>query len=85
MLFLGEVAKLRKVAINIIMSVCLSVLPSGWNISASTGQVFKKFDIQLLFRKLVEKIHVSIISDKNNRYFTRISTYIYDNISSNSN
>ena len=85
MLFLGEVAKLRKVAINIIMSVCLSVLPSGWNISASAGQVFMKFGIQLLFRKLVEKIHVSIISDKNNRYFTRISTYIYDNISSNSN
>jgi len=27
----------------------------------------------------------SLISDKNNRYFTRISTYTYDNISLNSN
>ena len=33
------------------------------------------------FRKSVEKIRVSLKSDKNNGYFTLISVYIYDNIS----
>jgi len=35
--FLGEFAKLRKVTIRNIMSVCLSVLPSAWNNSAAIG------------------------------------------------
>jgi len=34
-------AKLRKVAINFVMSVCLS----AWNNSIFTGRIFMKFDI----------------------------------------
>jgi hypothetical protein len=40
-LFLGALAKLRKAAISFVMSVC----PSAWNNSASTGRIFVKFDI----------------------------------------
>jgi len=34
-----------------------------------------------IFRKIAEKIHVSVISEKNNSYFTRRPIYIFDNIS----
>ena len=51
------------------MSVCLSVCPSAWNNSAPTGRIFMKFDIWVLF-EIVEKIQVSLKSDKNNGYFT---------------
>jgi hypothetical protein len=37
-----------------------------------------------IFWKSVEKIQVSLKSDKNNGYFTRRPVYIYDNISLNS-
>ena len=34
-----------------------------------------------IFRKSAEKIHVSLKSDKNNRYFTWIPIYVYDHTS----
>jgi len=40
-----------------------------------------KFDIWGSFRKSVEKIQISLKSDKNNRYFKWSPIYIYDNIS----
>ena len=60
------------------------VCPSAWNISAPTGRIFMKFDIWIFFRKSVEKIYVSIKSDKNNGYFTWRTVHIYDNIPLNS-
>jgi hypothetical protein len=38
----------------------------------------------IIFRKSVEKMQVSLKSDKNNGYFTRRPMYIYDDISLNS-
>jgi hypothetical protein len=43
-----------------------------------------KFDIWSIFRKSVEKIQVSLTSDKINIYFTRIPMYIFDTMSPNS-
>ena len=51
------------------MSVCLSVRLSSWNNSASTEQIFIKFDILVFFRKYIEKIQISLKYDKNNEYF----------------
>jgi hypothetical protein len=57
--FLGLFTKLRKATISFVLSVsvCLSVCssfrlsvrPSTWNNSASTGRIFVKFDIWILF------------------------------------
>ena len=41
MTFLGELAKLRKATISLVMSVC----PFAWNNSAPTGRIFIKFDV----------------------------------------
>jgi hypothetical protein len=94
--FLGAFAKLRKATISFVMSVCLSVClpsclsvrpsvrPSACNNSAPTERIFMQFDIWGFFRKFVEKIQVSLKSDKNNGYFTWTPLYIYDNISLNS-
>jgi len=40
-----------------------------------------KFDICVFFEKSVEKIQVSLKSDKNNPYFTRRLMSIYNSIS----
>jgi hypothetical protein len=64
-LLLGEFAKLRKVTVSFVMSV----RPSVWNNSAPTERLVMKFNLKL-FRKSVEKIQVSLKSDKNNGYFT---------------
>ena len=48
--FLGPFAKLRKVAISFVMSVCLSAL----NNSAPTARIFMKFDVGVFFAKLRE-------------------------------
>jgi hypothetical protein len=82
--FLGPFGKLREVTISFIMSVCvcLSVRPSVLCLSvclsvrpsicmgqlAPTVRIFIKFDE--MFRKSVEKVQVSLKSDKNNGYFT---------------
>jgi hypothetical protein len=57
-------AKLRQSNVSFVMSVCLS----AWNSSASTGRIFLKF--LRIFRKSVDKIQVSLKSDKNNWHFT---------------
>jgi hypothetical protein len=56
------------------MSVCPSVRPSARYNSAATGRIFVKFDIWV-FSKIVDKIQVSLKSDKNNGYFTL--TYVH--------
>jgi len=54
--FVDEIAKLRKATISFIMSVCVSVRPSAWNNSASTGGILMKFDIWIFFfQKLSRK------------------------------
>jgi len=68
--FLGAIAKLRKATISLFMSVRLSIRPSAWNNSASTGRIFMKFDIWGFFWKYVEKIQVSLKSDKKDMHFT---------------
>ena len=55
-------AKLRKVIITFVMSVCMSY---AWNISAPTGRIFVKFLCLKTVQKSVEKIQVSLKSDKN--------------------
>ena len=44
-LFLGAFAKLRKATVTFVMSVC----PSAWNNSVSTGRILMKPDIRALF------------------------------------
>jgi hypothetical protein len=78
--FLGELAKLRKATIGFVMSV----RPSAWNNSAPTRRIFTKFDIRIFFRKLVQKIQVSLKFNKNDGFCTCSPVYIYDNISLNS-
>ena len=57
--------------VDFLMFVC----PSVCNNSAPTERIFVKFYI---FRKSVDKIQVSLKSDKNNGYFTWRYMYIYD-------
>jgi hypothetical protein len=63
-----------------IRHVCPSVLPSFWNNSAPTGRTFMKLDVSLYFETL-DKIQVLLKSDKNRRYITWRSIYIYGIIS----
>ena len=78
MFLLGVFAKLRKVTTTYIMSVCPSVhmgqLGSHWT---------NFYEIWYLstFQTYVEKIKVSLKSDKNNRNFTRRPIYICDHLS----
>jgi hypothetical protein len=60
-LFLAAFAKLRRATLSFVMSVH----PSAWNNSVPAGRIFIKFHMSI-FRKSVEKIQVSLISDKNN-------------------
>jgi hypothetical protein len=55
---------LKKTAIS--EYACLS----AWNNSASAGGIFMTFDICGFLRDSVEKIEVSLKSDKNNGHFT---------------
>jgi hypothetical protein len=64
-------------------SSCLCTCPSAWNNSAPTGQIFIKFDFGT-FRKSVQKVHVSLKSDKNNGYCTQRPMHVCDSISLNS-
>ena len=65
--FLGAFVKLRKVTINFVMSVRPSVrmeqLSSNW-------ADFHEILYLNIFRKIVEKIQVSLESVNNNRYLT---------------
>jgi len=54
---------------------CLFVCPSAWNISAPSGRMSMKFDS--ILRRYVQKIQVSLKSDKNNWHFTWLSIYVF--------
>ena len=62
----------------------MSVCTSFWNSSATSGQIFMKFDIWVFFEHLSRKFKVSLKSDKSNGQFVWRPMYIYDNISQNS-
>ena len=59
----------------------LSVRPPSWNNSAPTGRIFMKFGMWVFFEKSIEKIQVSLKSDKYKAYFTWRPIYIFDHIS----
>jgi len=59
----------------------MSVRPSAWNNSATTGRILIKFDTGAYFAKFVEKIQVPSISDKSNWYFTWRPIHIYERTS----
>jgi hypothetical protein len=69
-LFLGTFANLGKATISFVMFARPSVCLSAWNSSAPTVRIFMEFDVYGIFRKSVEKIKVSLKSDKNDGYFT---------------
>ena len=54
------------------VSVHPTVCPFQWNNSVPTGQSLMKFGMCVFFQKNIEKIQVSLKSDKNNMYFTWI-------------
>ena len=67
-----------------VLRVRLFFRPAAWNNSAPTGRILMKLNIWDFFLKFVEKIQVSLKSDKNNGYFTQRRFHIYNNISLNS-
>ena len=77
--FLGALAKLWKMSISFIMSVslssCLPLSLSTWNKLAPTRKIFMEFDTGIFFWKFLEKIQVSIKSDKNKVYIVRRPMY----------
>jgi hypothetical protein len=78
--FLGSFAKWRKENISFMSvcpSVCMEQLGSHWTDFDETWYLG-------LFRKSVEKIQISLKSDKNNVYFTWRRLNIFDDISLNS-
>jgi hypothetical protein len=71
--FLGAFAKLRKATSSFVIFVCPSVLPSflpSFRMEQLGSHCSDFYEIWYLgvFRKLAEKIHVSLNSDKNNVY-----------------
>jgi len=79
---LGVFANLRKAAISFVITVCLSVC---WSVrkeqlgSNRTG--FREILCRSVSLKSVEEIKVSLISEKNNWYFTWGPIYVFDHIS----
>jgi len=57
------------------LSFGLFVRPSAWNNSVSTGNEIRFW---AFFANLSRKFEVSLLSDKNNGYFTWRSIYVYD-------
>ena len=57
----------------------MSIGLSAWNNSASTGRIFMKFGICVLFENLLRKF-ISLKFDKNDGYFTQRPIYIFDHI-----
>ena len=64
---------MRRATISFVISVCP-------NETARLSQWMKFYDIRrlMIFRKSVEKIQVSLQSDKNNGHFIQRHVYIYD-------
>ena len=71
---------MRKATVSFVKFVC----PSAWNNSAPTWRILMKLDIWAFFRNSVEKIQISLKSDKNDGYSTSRRFQIYDIISLNS-
>jgi len=69
----GAFAKLGKVTTGFAISVRLS----AWNNSASTGLIFTICHIWVFFEKSVQKIQVSLKSDKNKGYNTRTNIHFF--------
>jgi hypothetical protein len=57
---LGAFEKLRKVTVSFVMPVCpsvhLSIRPSPWNTSSSTGRNLMKFNTSVFFENLSRKV-----------------------------
>jgi hypothetical protein len=70
----GTITELWKATISFFMSV----RPPAWNKSTPTGRMFVKFWYLVIFRTYVEKIRVSLKSEKNYGYFTWILIYVLD-------
>jgi hypothetical protein len=79
--FLGAVAKFRKTAITFVMSLRLSLRMQQVFSHWTDFDKIAYFRLFFFFRNYVEKIHVSLKSDKNNRYFSWRRFCIRDNIS----
>ena len=77
----GAFANLRNAIINYVMSACLSVRKEQFG---SHWMNFNEILYFKIFRKYVQKIHVSIKYDKNDGHLTWVPVYISDNISLNS-
>jgi len=75
----GHSQKLRKMTVGFVLFARLS----AWNSSAPTERMFMKFYIWI-FWKFVDKIEVSLKSDKNDGHCTWRSMYIFDHVSLNS-
>jgi hypothetical protein len=71
-LFLGASAKLREPTISFVMSDRLSASPSGWGVH--------EISYLSIFRKSVEKIQLSLKSDKNNGYFYTKTSFILQSV-----
>jgi hypothetical protein len=68
--FLGALAKLRRVTVSFVMSVHMERLGSHWT-------DFREILWFWISRKSIEKIQVSLKSDKNKGYFTWRAKYIF--------
>ena len=75
--FSSALTKLRKAAVIFVTSV----RPSVWYLSTATGRIFhERLDLNI-FRKSIEKIQVSLKSDKHDGYFTCRPIHFLDHIS----
>ena len=80
-LFLGAFAELRQAAISFVMYAHPCFCPHGTTRLPLDGFAW---NVMSIFRKSVDKILVSLKSDKNNGYFTWRPIYIFNQISLNS-
>ena len=76
--FSGAFAKLRKATVSFVMSVCSSVRMEQLGDQWTEFHEISDFSI---FRKRIEKIQVSLKSDKNNGHFIWRPIFIFDHIS----
>jgi len=67
--FKSNINRVRKIAKDLTASSFLSLRPPARNNAAPTGRILMKFDIWVPFEN---EIQVSLKSDKNNGFFTRI-------------
>jgi len=79
--FTGAFTKLQKVTISFVMSVCLSNHPSVCMEQISSHWMnFYEIWYLIIFLKSVEKIQVSLKSDKNNGHFTWWSIHFWSHL-----